>query len=120
MPNLLSIAHVFSYVFNRFFIFKIDVKTQNVFVLRDGPAFTVSLKNAIHDVTFMDNAKMAHACVFQVGMVSTVLSKAAPMNAVPPQKQEQADMESVKELLVLVLIPMVICGRVSVTMDGKE
>ena len=42
------------------------------------------------------------------------------MNVDLLQSQAQADMGSVKEPLVLVLILMVIGGRASVTRDGKE
>ena len=42
------------------------------------------------------------------------------MNVDLLQSQAQADMGSVKEQLVLVLILMVIGGRASVTRDGKE
>ena len=50
-----------------------DAKIQNAYALRDGRVFDVSLKTVIHDVTFMDNAKMVHAYVFLVGMESTAL-----------------------------------------------
>ena len=96
------------------------MKTQNVSVPKDGPAFDASHKIATHDVTYMVNAKMELVCVSQDGMENIVLWKVALTNVDPLQNQEQVGMESVKEQLVLVLILMVIGGRASVTRDGKE
>ena len=96
------------------------MKTQNVSVPKDGPAFDVSHKIATHDVTYMVNAKMEPAYVFPGGMENIVLWKVVLTSVDPLQNLEQVDMGSVKEQLVLVLILMEIGGRVSVTTDGRE
>ena len=101
-------------------IFIIDVRIQSVFVLRDGLVFDVNHKTAILDATFMGSAKMVLACVCQDGMENTALLKDVQMNADPRQNQVPVDMGNVKEQLVLVLMQMVIGGRVSVMMGGKE
>ena len=101
-------------------IFIIDAKIQSVFVLRDGLVFDANHKTAIPDATFMGSARMVHACVYQDGMENTALLKDVQMNADPRQNQVPVDMENVKEQLVLVLMQMVIGGRVSVMMGGKE
>ena len=101
-------------------IFIIDVRIQSVFVLRDGLVFDVNHKTAILDATFMGSARMVHACVYQDGMENTALLKDVQMNADPRQNQVPVDMGNVKEQLVLVLMQMVIGGRVSVMMGGKE
>ena len=101
-------------------IFIIDAKIQSVFVLRDGLVFDANHKTAIPDATFMGSARMVHACVYQDGMENTALLKDVQMNADPRQNQVPVDMGNVKEQLVLVLIQMVIGGRVSVMMGGKE
>jgi hypothetical protein len=97
-----------------------DAKIQSVFVLRVGLVFDVNHKIAIPDATFMGNAKMGLACVCQDGMENTALLKDVQMNADPRQNQVPVDMENVNEQLVLVLMQMVIGGRVSVMMGGKE
>ena len=91
-----------------------------MFVLRDGLVIDANHKTAIPDATFMGSARMVHACVYQDGMENTALSKDVQMNADPRQNQVPVDMENVKEQLVLVLMQMVIGGRVSVMMGGKE
>ena len=91
-----------------------------MFVLRDGLVFDANHKTAIPDATFMGSARMVHACVYQDGMENTALLKDVQMNADPHQNRVPVDMESVKEQLVLVLMQMVIGGRVSVMMGGKE
>ena len=101
-------------------IFIIDAKIQSVFVLRDGLVFDVNHKTAILDAAFMGSAKMVLACVCQDGMENTALLKDVRMNADPRQNQVPVDMGNVKEPLVLVLMLMVIGGRVSVMMGGKE
>ena len=101
-------------------IFIIDAKIQSVFALRDGLVFDANHKTAIPDATFMGSARMVHACVYQDGMENTALLKDVQMNADPRQNQVPVDMENVKEQLVLVLMQMVIGGRVSVMMGGKE
>jgi hypothetical protein len=97
-----------------------DAKIQSVFVLRDGLVFDVNHKTAILDAAFMGSAKMVLACVCQDGMENTALLKDVRMNADPRQNQVPVDMGNVKEPLVLVLMLMVIGGRVSVMMGGKE
>ena len=89
-------------------------------VLKDGPAFDASPKIATHDVTYMANAKMEPVYVFPGGMENIVLWKDVLTSVDPLQNQEQVDMGSVKEQLVLVLILMEIGGRASVTRDGRE
>ena len=101
-------------------IFIIDAKIQSVFVLRDGLVFDANHKTAIPDATFMGSARMVPACVYQDGMENTALLKDVQMNADPRQNQVPVDMGNVKEQLVLVLMLMVIGGRVSVMMGGKE
>ena len=101
-------------------IFIIDAKIQSAFVLKDGLVFDANHKTAIPDATFMGSARMVHACVYQDGMENTALLKDVQMNADPRQNQVPVDMENVKEQLVLVLMQMVIGGRVSVMMGGKE
>ena len=91
-----------------------------MFVLRDGLVFDVNHKTAILDAAFMGSAKMVLACVCQDGMENTALLKDVRMNADPRQNQVPVDMGNVKEQLVLVLMLMVIGGRVSVMMGGKE
>ena len=108
------------FVFYSKSIFIIDAKIQSVFVLRDGLVFDVNHKTAILDAAFMGSAKMVLACVCQDGMENTALLKDVQMNADPRQNQVPVDMENVKEQLVLVLMQMVIGGRVSVMMGGKE
>ena len=112
--------YFFLFIFYSKSIFIIDAKIQSVFVLRDGLVFDANHKTAIPDATFMVSARMVHACVYQDGMENTALLKDVQMNADPRQNQVPVDMENVKEQLVLVLMQMVIGGRVSVMMGGKE
>ena len=112
--------YFFLFIFYSKSIFIIDAKIQSVFVLRDGLVFDANHKTAIPDATFMGSARMVHACVYQDGMENTALLKDVQMNADPRQNQVPVDMENVKEQLVLVLMQMVIGGRVSVMMGGKE
>ena len=49
------------------------MKTQNVSVQKDGPAFDASHKIVTHDVTYMVNAKMEPVYVFPDGMENIVL-----------------------------------------------
>ena len=91
-----------------------------MFVLRDGLVFDANHKTATPDATFMDSAKMVPACVYQDGMENTARLKDVQMNADPRQNQVPVDMGNVKEQLVSVLMQMVIGGRVSVMMGGKE
>ena len=91
-----------------------------MFVLRDGLDFDANHKTAILDATFMGSAKMVPACVYLDGTENTALLKDVQMNADPRQNQVPVDMGNVKEQLVLVLMLMVIGGRVSVMMGGKE
>ena len=110
---------LFAYFYSKS-IFIIDAKIQSVFVLRDGLVFDANHKTAIPDATFMGSARMVPACVYQDGMENTALLKDVQMNADPRQNQVPVDMGNVKEQLVLVLMQMVIGGRVSVMMGGKE